>query len=43
MPRRNARPFKSPGRFARLVLIGFGFAGVVFGASFMDLTGNVAL
>jgi hypothetical protein len=28
---------------AGLVLVGFGLAGVFFGANFMDLTGNVAM
>src|SRR5476649_3014499 len=28
---------------AGLVLVGFGFAGVIFGANFMDLTGNVVM
>lgn len=28
---------------AGLVLVGFGFAGVFFGANFMDLTGNVVM
>jgi hypothetical protein len=29
--------------FAGLALVGFGFAGVFFGANFMDLTGNVVM
>jgi hypothetical protein len=29
--------------FAGLVLVGFGFAGVLFGANFLDLSGNVVM
>jgi Domain of unknown function (DUF4345) len=29
--------------FAGLALVGFGVAGVIFGANFMDLTGNVVM